>query len=142
MNITTSSRNGRRFGTLLDPMRLFDDLMTWEPAGSQMVWTAMARPVSVDYTAEGVSITVDMPGVHEADLDITFDAGTLSITGRRGDTASSYSVALERVIDPSTLEATLTRGVLTLTAQKRPEAKPRKILVNALQKSLDAGAAK
>ena len=42
MNTFNQNSNGRRAGTLLDwdPLRLFDHFMSWEPAGSQTVWTA------------------------------------------------------------------------------------------------------
>ena len=37
---------------------------------------------------------------------------------------------LDDTVDPVTIGATLDRGVLALHARKRPETKPRKILVN------------
>ena len=50
MNDPPPYRNGRRFGTVLgwDPMRLVDDLMTWQPPGSELVWSA--HPSSLDVT--------------------------------------------------------------------------------------------
>ena len=145
MNNLVPHNNGRRFGTLLgwDPMRLFDDLLTWQPAGSQVVWSAFQAPVNVQHTENGSTISVDMPGVGPEDLDLTFEAGTLSITGKRGDQTYRYTVALGDTIDPGTIEADLDKGVLTVRAQKRPEAQPRKILVHgAPRKSLDSGEAK
>lgn len=145
MNNLVPYNNGRRFGTLLgwDPMRLFDDLLTWQPAGSQVVWSAFHAPVNVQHTENGSTISVDMPGVGPEDLDLTFEAGTLSIAGKRGDQTYRYSVALGDTIDPGTIEADLDKGVLTVRAQKRPEAQPRKILVHgAPHKSLDSGEAK
>lgn len=145
MNNPTPYRNGRRFGTLLgwDPMRLFDDLMTWQPPGSEVVWSALPSPVNVKHTDEGATITVDMPGVDAQDLELTFDAGTLSITGKRGEQTYKYAVALGDTIDPDHIDAQLDKGVLTVQAQKRAEAKPRKILVTGVsQKTLDSGESK
>lgn len=85
----------------------------------------------MDYTDDGVTITIDMPGVDASDLDLTFEAATLAIAGKRGERTSSYSVALDATIDPTTIDAKLDKGVLVLQALKRPEAKPRKIVVNA-----------
>ena len=135
-------RNGRRFGTLVgwDPMRLFDDLVTWQPPGSEVVWSAFSSPVNVKHSEDGATITIDMPGVDPNDLDLTFEAGTLSITGKRGEQTYQYSVALGDTIDPNQIDAQLDKGVLTIHAHKRPEAKPRKILVAcAAQKTLDSG---
>lgn len=142
MSSLTAYRNGRRFGALVawDPMRLFDDLATWQPPGSEVVWSAFSSPVNVKHSDDGATITVDMPGVDPNDLDLTFQAGTLSITGKRGEQTYQYSVELDDTIDPDQIDAQLDKGVLTVHAHKRPEAKPRKILVaSAAQKTLDSG---
>src|ERR1051325_10249499 len=101
MNNLSPYRNGRRFGTLLgwDPMRLFDDLVTWEPPGGELVWSAFPSPLQVNHTDDGASVTVDMPGVDAQDVDLTFEAGTLSITGKRGEQTYRYAVALGDTID-------------------------------------------
>jgi HSP20 family protein len=132
------TRSGRRAGTLLtwDSMRLFDDLMTWQPPGSEVVYPA---PVKLAQTDDGATLTVDMPGVDPQDLELTFENGTLTITGKRGEQVYRYSVALGDTIDPNSIEAQLDKGVLSVNARKRPEAKPRKILVNAREKALDSG---
>jgi HSP20 family protein len=139
VNTHTPYSNGRRLGTLLswDPVRLFDDLMTWEPEGSQTVWAAYPSPVKVERSEDGATITVDMPGVDHADLDLTLVDGTLAITGKRGEHTYRYSVALGDAIDPERVDAALDKGVLTVRAHKKTEAKPRKILVTA--KAIDSG---
>ena len=143
MSNLVPSRNGRRLGTLhWDPMRLFDDLMTWEPPGSEIVWSAFQSPVNVTRTDDGATITVDMPGVDPNDLELTFDNGTLAIAGKRGERTYRYSVALGDTIDPDAIEAKLDKGVLTVQAHKRPEAKPRKIAVATRDKALNSGESK
>lgn|SRR5512140_1895406 len=144
MNNLVPDRNGRRFGTLLswDPMRLFDDLMTWQPPGSEVVWSAYQSPVHVAYTDDGTTITVDMPGVDPDDLELTFENGTLAIAGKRGERTYRYSVALGDTIDPGAIEAKLDKGVLAVHARKRPEAKPRKIVVATADKALEPGESK
>jgi len=139
MNTLVPFRNG--FGTLLeDPMRIFNDLMTWQPPGSEVLWSAFPPPISISNDAEGSTVTVDMPGLDPADVDLTFESGTLAITGKRGARTYNYNVTLDSTIDPSTVEAKLDKGVLTVSARKRPEARPRKILVNGeTQKSLESG---
>lgn len=141
MNTKNTLRNGGRFATLLprDPMRLIDDLMTWH-VGSEVVWSASPSPVHVTHDDERATLSVDMPGVDEQDLDLTYDAGKLSIVGKRGERTYRYSVALGDLIDPDRIEAHLRNGVLTVRAEKRPEAKPRKILVSgSSEKALERG---
>ena len=127
-----------------DPLRLFDDLMAWNPRGGEVVWSA--SPVHVTHGEDNVSLSVDMPGVDPADLDLTFEAGQLTIAGKRGERSYRYTVALGDEYDPGSIEATLDKGVLSLTAAKRPEAKPRKIALKAgggsAQKSLESGESK
>ena len=144
MNNLVPDRNGRRFGTLLswDPMRLFDDLMTWQPPGSEVVWSAYQSPIHLAHTNDGATITVDMPGVDPQDLELTFENGTLAIAGKRGERTYRYSVALGDAIDPDAIEAKLDKGVLTVCAHKRPEAKPKKIVVSTANKALDTGESK
>jgi HSP20 family protein len=120
-------------------MRLFDDLMTWQPPGSEVVWSAIRSPVHVAHTENGATVTVDMPGVDPNDLELTFENGTLAIAGKRGEHIYRYSIALGDTIDPDAIEAKLDKGVLTVQAHKRPEAKPRKILVTTQGKTLSSG---
>ena len=135
-------QNGRRLGTLLgwDPMRFFDDFMAWQPPGSQVLWSASS--VNVTHTDDGATVSVDLPGVDAADLDLSFGKGTLMITGKRGERTYRYSIALDDTIDPDRIDAKLDKGVLTVEAHKRPDAEPRKILVTSAQKSLDSGESK
>jgi HSP20 family protein len=144
MNNLTPYRNGRRLGTLLswDPMRLFDDLMTWQPLGSEVVWSPFQAPVNVAHTDDGATITVDMPGVDPDDLELTFDNGTLAIAGKRGEQTYRYSVSLGETIDADAIEAKLDKGVLTVHAKKRAEARPRKIVVATADKALNPGESK
>jgi HSP20 family protein len=113
-----------------DPLRVFDELMSWEPFGAQTVWTALPTSLRVHDDEDGATISVDMPGVDRDDVDLTVHAGTLTITGKRGDQTYRYRVSLSDAIDPASLEAELDKGVLTIRATKRPEAKPRKIALS------------
>ena len=93
-----------------DPVRIFDQ-----------------SPMKLEEHEDGVTATLDMPGVDPEDVDLMFEAGTLSICGRRGERVYNYTLALSDAIDPDTIQARLDKGVLTVSAGKRPEAKPRKI---------------
>ena len=129
MSNTVRYENGRGLGMpslfSFDPLRVFDELIRWEPIGAQ--WSAYPTPLRVQDDDDGATITVDMPGVDVDDVDLTLHGGTLTITGKRGGQTYRYRVALSEAIDPNSLEADLAKGVLTIRAHKRPEAKPRKI---------------
>jgi HSP20 family molecular chaperone IbpA len=125
----------------LDPLRLFDDLLSWEPVGGETVWAPYTPPVAIQNKEDGATLTVDMPGLGPEDVELTFQDGVLSIRGKRDQRSYAYSVTLGDAFDPDHIEAALDRGVLTVHAHKKPEAKPRKIALQGAspQKSLDSG---
>lgn len=143
MNTLFSFSNGRRVGSLLswDPLRLVNDLLSWEPPGGETVWAPYTPPVKVQNTEDAAILTVDMPGLAPDDIELTFQDGVLAISGKTDQRSYAYRVTLGDAFDPDHIEAALDRGVLTVHAYKKPEAKPRKIALNATsqQKSLESG---
>lgn len=143
MNNLGNFSNGRRAGSLLgwDPLRLMDDLLRWEPLGGETVWAPYTPPVRIESSEDGATLTVDMPGLGPDDIDLTFQAGVLAIQGKRGDRSYAYQVTLGDTFDPDHIEANVDRGVLTIQAHRKPEAKPRKIALSGAskQKSLGSG---
>lgn len=102
------------------------------------MWRA---PASI-WEAENVfHIEVDAPGVKKEDVELTFDKGALQISlerkapegertswhNERGYGKISRSVSLPETVDPNTITAELTNGVLHVTITKLPEAQPKKI---------------
>jgi HSP20 family protein len=98
-------------------------------------------PASI-WEAENVfHIEVDAPGVTKEDVELTFDKGSLQISlerkapegdrthwhNERGYGKISRSVSLPETVDPNTITAELTNGVLHVTITKLPEAQPKKI---------------
>jgi HSP20 family protein len=85
-----------------------------------------------------LTIEADLPGVEEKDVAVTLRDGVLTIKGEkkqeREEKAESYhltersfgafqrSLRLPDTIDESTVEARFDKGVLKITAAKRPEA--------------------
>ena len=98
-------------------------------------------PASI-WEAENVfHVEVDAPGVSKENVELTFEKGTLQISlerktpegertnwhNERGYGKVSRSVALPETIDPNTITAELTNGVLHVTITKLPEMQPKKI---------------
>lgn len=97
-------------------------------------------------TAEGYTVTVNLPGVAKDNLTVDAVDGVLTVTGRRawqkpeGWTAvhretpdDGYTLSLaydETAVDADKITAQLTDGVLRLTLPKAEARKPRKIAVN------------
>lgn len=105
------------------------DLMFTDPWGT---WQTFSRSeFDIEESADGYTITADMPGVLEDDLDISVKSNVLTIKAERKDRQRSYSKSytIPAGADNSAIEARLEHGVLTVIVPKQPEAKPRKILV-------------
>lgn len=105
---------------------------------------AMWRAPASIWEADNVfHLEIDAPGVTKENVELTFEKGTLQITlerkgpegertnyhNERGYGKVSRSVSLPDSVDPNTITAELTNGVLHVTISKLPEAQPKKIEV-------------
>ncbi len=100
-------------------------------------------PTSVWEEDAAYHVELDVPGVAREDVELTFDKGKLTISverkapeekanhwhEERGYGKAIREVALSRLVDPTTISAKLTNGVLKVTVGKSPEAQPKRIEV-------------
>ncbi len=126
---------------------------TAAPANGANVHKAPRRYVrpraSIAETADGFTVQVEMPGVQQTGLEITFENGELTLLGHRNHVAGSgdghevvyreshasdYRRAFEvdNTIDASRISARLDQGLLTLSLPKAEGAKPRRIEISGL----------
>jgi HSP20 family protein len=112
-----------------------DTLSDWLPA------------VDIKETDEQFLLTADLPGVKTADIEITAEAGVLTIQGERHAEKTDESKGYQRfervtgkflrrftlpdTADVEQISATTDNGVLTVAIAKQVKAKPRKITVAA-----------
>lgn len=136
----------RNMVTPFDLLRDFDrslQQLGWDNDNGPAYATA-AYPVDVRETDDHVVVEAEMPGFAKEDIDITLERNTLSIQATRRTekkaegqehlTERRYnrvarSFTLPVPVDEGNVDAKLEDGVLTLTLNKREEAKPRKITV-------------
>lgn len=123
--------------------RDFDRDFPWNGNGSSEVVRKVA-PLSMWSDGNSVFIDMDVPGIALADLDVSVENGKLTIRGQRkaAERPDGYmheerffgqferTVALSEWVDPSTIEATLSNGVLHLKLSKKPEAQRQKVAIN------------
>lgn len=104
------------------------------------------KPVfEVKETPEAFGVTVYLPGVNKAGLDVTAEDGALRIVGRRAwqppagwtslyresaDLPFELRLEHDHSIDASRIAAELRDGVLRVSLPKHEAAKPRRIAVN------------
>jgi HSP20 family protein len=133
----------------LDPFR---DLRTFEDEFDRLVGRAFSRDawmpaLDVREASDRYEVHVDLPGLEPGDVNVTFEDGMLTISGKRqfreegkGDTwhriergfgSFARSIRLPQTADTERIEASFDKGVLTVSVPKVEQAKPRTIEVRA-----------
>lgn len=108
----------------------------------------MPVPVDVLEDAHSYVVTASLPGWKPEDVNITFQEGTLTISGQYQENPEpeegkswhlrerrvgsfSRSFTFPSAVDPDKAEAHFENGVLTLTLPKAESARPRQIKIGA-----------
>lgn len=129
--------------------RLFNEVLTGL-GGEFVVPAALTKPfpaLNICHDEHQIVVEAELPGFTMEQIDINLSGRDLTLRVQRETDSStsnatfvsrerasgsfSRSVRLPVNVDPQAVSATLTDGVLTITLPKAPEAKPRKIAVNA-----------
>jgi HSP20 family protein len=123
-------------------MSLFNSLI--HPADADQRGTQRPR-YDIEETDHGFGLTVFLPGVAKAGLEITDEGGELRVKGKRGPGAPGGAAALHREtsdvpyelvlshdssVDTTKVVAELKDGILRLSVPKAESAKPRKIAIS------------
>ena len=121
--------------------RLFDDVfrgIDFSPFGSARAFDrAMGWPnIEVSETDEAVTVTAELPGIEEKDVEVELANGVLAIRGeKRTETKDRDRLFSERYygrferripvedVDEEKVSAAFRNGVLTVTMSKAPQAK-------------------
>ncbi|MCE1204969.1 MAG: Hsp20 family protein [Holophagaceae bacterium] len=132
----------------LEPFRLMRDFLRWDPLldygpGAP---TAFMPSFDVKETPDAYQFRADLPGIQEAELEISLEGTRLTVAGKREEEAPregerihlsershgrfSRTFTLPEDVEGEKVVAELRNGVLTLMVPKRPEVRPRKINVS------------
>jgi HSP20 family protein len=136
------------------------ELMRWDPFAEIDRYGGLQPggfmpAVDVRETADSYKFRVDLPGVKEADVEVSLTGNRLTISGQReeekredSDRYHSYecsygsftrSFSLPEGTDPDNVKAEMKDGVLDVTVPKRPEAQPRRIPLSQAAKTPSGG---
>ena len=100
--------------------------------------------IEISETDKAIEISAEMPGLERKDVEITIEDDTLTIRGEKKieenkdknvqHSERSYGVFLRVLqlppgIDPSSVQATMSNGVLRITIPKPAKSEPKKIEV-------------
>jgi HSP20 family protein len=138
-----------------DPLRVMRAFLSWDPFREMVPSLAIdddralgfAPAFDVKETPDAFVFRADLPGVGEADLEVTLTGNRLTISGKREqeneDRSDRYyayersygtfsrSFTLPDGVDGENLRASLQNGVLEVTVPKKPEVQPKKIDVKS-----------
>ena len=138
-------RNGHGLGSLLDQAewdvgRLANRLLG---ASCEPAWSPYGVEISED--EKNIYIEAELPGLQSKDVEVTLDNSILTIRGEKSDQREDkdreYHLRERRccrferafrmpdTVDDQKVAANVKDGVLHVTLQKKPEARPRKIEV-------------
>ena len=125
--------------------RLFDDFGRGFMPPQMLAAASLVPQIEVAETDKQIEITAELPGLERKDVDISLEGNVLTIRAEKKAeseqkdkniqlTERSYGVfyrALELpiAIDPATVQATMSKGVLKITIPKPPHAEAKKIEV-------------
>lgn len=161
-NIAIHKENGNRQAPLArssqspqwEPFRMMRDLMGWDPFREMTPFAtevaAFTPSFEIKETKEAFVFKADVPGVKEADIELTVTGNRLTISGKREaehQEQTDMYYAFERSygtftraftlpdgIDENAVTADLKEGVLTIAVKKRPEMQPKKIPIQSAAK--------
>jgi HSP20 family protein len=104
-----------------------------------------APPVDVAEEQDRIVVKIEVPGMEEKDLKLSFEDGVLTVSGERQferkDNRNYHRIertygtfvrtfSLPRSVDGSKITASYRNGVLDIAIPKREESKPRQIQIN------------
>jgi len=144
----------------IEPLRMMRDLFRWDPFqelgrawSSELMPTGFNPDVEVKETPKAFLFKADLPGVQEADIEVTVTGNRLTLQGKREEEREEQSdtyYACERSygsftrsftlpdgVDAEAVQAELKAGVLTVTVPKRPEVQAKRIALKGAEKGTE-----
>jgi HSP20 family protein len=122
---------------------LFDALATSFDGAGQRTGSMWSPAMDLSETEESFRILLDLPGIRREDVEITYEDGTLKISGERRSEQHEKNGRFHRAerwqgryfraltlgpnVDPDGISASFEDGVLNIAVPKPEQVKPRRI---------------
>jgi len=131
-----------RYNVANDMDEFFNDFWRW-PFVSRR--DTFAPATDIEETDKEYALTFELPGMKKDDIKVSVEDGVLTVSGEKKEKKEeknknlvrteiqsgsfSRSFTLPKSVDVSNISADYKDGILTVTLQKREEAKPKQIEV-------------
>jgi HSP20 family molecular chaperone IbpA len=110
--------------------RGLESLWDWEPFRSLMPSTLSNMfGMEVTRTQDGYDVEIPVPGFRPEDIDITYQDGVITVSGRSDRRSYSRSLTVPDDVDEEQIDANVEHGVLTLHLKQLPQRQPRRISI-------------
>lgn len=110
--------------------RGLESLWDWEPFRNFLPGNLTGMyGVDVTRTEDGYDVEVPVPGFRPEDIEITYQDGVITVSGRSERRTFTRSLSVPDDIDEEHVEANVEHGILTLHLKQLPERQPRRISI-------------
>lgn len=153
---TSRSRRAPAMPSMMDPFRLMDSLLS-DVVGTRGGGSGLlAQPrMNIEDRGAEIRVTAELPGVSDADIEVTLDDDMLIIAGEKRQEEEvdeggmrlverafgrfRRAIQLPFAPDPNHVEAQFRDGVLTITAPKNAEQQSRQKQIEVKRDSGKSG---
>ena len=85
--------------------------------------------IDVRRTEGGYEIELPVPGFRKEELELTYQDGVVTVSGRNDRRSFTRSLSIPDDIDEEQIQANVEHGVLLLTLRQHPKRQPKKITI-------------
>jgi HSP20 family protein len=83
--------------------------------------------IDVTRTEDGYDVEIPVPGFRPEDIDVTYQDGMITVSGRSERRTFTRSLSVPEDVDDEQIEASVEHGVLMLHLKQLPQRQPRRI---------------
>ena len=105
------------------------DVWGWDPFRNFFSNNAAVAGLDITRNDNGYTVEIPVAGYRPEDINITLENGVLQVSGKTEKRSFTRSFVLPDEIDADNIDAKVENGLLTLTLNLLPKAKPKKISI-------------
>lgn len=110
--------------------RGLESLWGWEPFRNFLPGNmSNLYGIDVSRTQDGYDVELPVPGFRPEDVDVTYQDGMITVTGRNERRSLTRTLSVPEDIDEERIEANVEHGILTISLRQLPERQPRRISI-------------
>lgn len=127
----------------IEPRRLrqgVGNLLDWEPFRGFFPsnWQQMFG-IDVNRKDGNYEIEMPVPGFKPDDIEITYQDGVLTVSGKNDRRSFTRSLTLPDDVDEESIQANVEHGALTIVLRQNPKRQPRRIAIGRGQGQTTSG---